>query len=210
MCFKLNILVSFNYLYWGQSSRLQIQRSGFDSRRYQIFLEIVGLERGPLSLVSTTEELLGRKSSGFGFENRDYGRADHATPSIRKTYNFSDSLHTPSMFTILLLSFPFCLSCLLFTSLPRYTVLWLQGRGTAHTEQKQASLYAVRLTIGRTIVRVSRAGSYGMVSNTCSRNANNPPSVQASCYEGRGDLHTKRGGKSRIALCSNKKLPYFF
>jgi hypothetical protein len=36
----------------------------------------VGLERGPLSLVSTTEELLGRKSSGFGLENREYGSRD--------------------------------------------------------------------------------------------------------------------------------------
>jgi hypothetical protein len=36
-------------------------RSGFDSRRYQIFLEVVGLERGPLSLVRITEELLERK-----------------------------------------------------------------------------------------------------------------------------------------------------
>jgi hypothetical protein len=34
----------------------------------------VGLERGPLSLVSTIEELLERKSSGSGQENRDYGR----------------------------------------------------------------------------------------------------------------------------------------
>jgi hypothetical protein len=41
----------------GQSSWLQIQRSGFDSRCYQVFCEVVGLERGPLSLVSTTEEL---------------------------------------------------------------------------------------------------------------------------------------------------------
>jgi hypothetical protein len=57
----------------GQSSLLQIQ---FDSRRYQIFWEVVGLERGPLSLVSTTEELLGRKCSGFGLENREYGRRD--------------------------------------------------------------------------------------------------------------------------------------
>jgi hypothetical protein len=32
----------------------------------------VGLERGPLSLVSTVEELLERKSSGCG----DYGRRD--------------------------------------------------------------------------------------------------------------------------------------
>jgi hypothetical protein len=36
----------------------------------------VGLERGPLSLVSTTEELLGRESSGSGLENREYGRRD--------------------------------------------------------------------------------------------------------------------------------------
>jgi hypothetical protein len=36
----------------------------------------VGLERGPLSLVSTPEEILGRKSSGSGLENRDYGRRD--------------------------------------------------------------------------------------------------------------------------------------
>jgi hypothetical protein len=34
----------------------------------------VGLERGPLSPVSTTEELLGRKSSGSCLENREYGR----------------------------------------------------------------------------------------------------------------------------------------
>jgi hypothetical protein len=33
----------------------------------------VGLERGPLSLVSTTQELLERYSSGSGLENRDYG-----------------------------------------------------------------------------------------------------------------------------------------
>jgi hypothetical protein len=60
----------------GQSSWLQIQSSGFDSRRYQIFWEAMRLERGPLSLVSTTEELLGRKSSGFGLEIRQYGSRD--------------------------------------------------------------------------------------------------------------------------------------
>jgi hypothetical protein len=38
--------------------------------------KVVGLERGPLSLVSTTEELLGRKSSGSDLENREYGRRD--------------------------------------------------------------------------------------------------------------------------------------
>jgi hypothetical protein len=36
----------------------------------------VSLERGSLSLVSTTEELLERKSSGSGLENREYGSRD--------------------------------------------------------------------------------------------------------------------------------------
>jgi hypothetical protein len=45
----------------GQSSWLQIRMPGFNSRHYQIFWEVVGLERGPLSLVSTTEELLDKK-----------------------------------------------------------------------------------------------------------------------------------------------------
>jgi len=31
---------------------------GLDSRRYQIFWVVVGLERGPLSLVRSAEELL--------------------------------------------------------------------------------------------------------------------------------------------------------
>jgi hypothetical protein len=60
----------------GQSSRLQIQRSGFDFRLYQIFWEVLGLKRGPFRLVSTIEELLGRKSSSSGLENRDHGRLD--------------------------------------------------------------------------------------------------------------------------------------
>jgi hypothetical protein len=36
----------------------------------------VGLERGPLSLVSTIEELLERKSSGSDLESREYGSRD--------------------------------------------------------------------------------------------------------------------------------------
>jgi hypothetical protein len=47
---------------------------GFDARRYQILWEVVGLERGPLSLVSTIQKLLKRKSSGSGLEIRHYGR----------------------------------------------------------------------------------------------------------------------------------------
>jgi hypothetical protein len=56
-----------------QSSWLQIQRLGFDSRCYQIFWAVVGLERGPLGLVSTVDELLERKS-GSGQESREYVR----------------------------------------------------------------------------------------------------------------------------------------
>jgi hypothetical protein len=60
----------------GQSSWLDSQRSGFDSWCYQIFREVVDLERSPLSLMSTIEELLGRRSSSSGLENRDYGSKD--------------------------------------------------------------------------------------------------------------------------------------
>jgi hypothetical protein len=49
---------------------------GFDSRSYQIFWEVVGLEPGPLNLVSTIEKLLGRKYSGLSLEIREYGRRD--------------------------------------------------------------------------------------------------------------------------------------
>jgi hypothetical protein len=60
----------------GQSSWLQIQRPGFDSRRYQIFWEVVALGWGPLSPLSTTEELLEIKSSRSGLESREYGYRD--------------------------------------------------------------------------------------------------------------------------------------
>jgi hypothetical protein len=61
---------------WSSDKRfwLQIQRSGFDSRCYQIFWEVVGLERDQLSLVSTIDELLGGKSSGSSLETQEYGR----------------------------------------------------------------------------------------------------------------------------------------
>jgi hypothetical protein len=48
----------------GLAVRIPVYRSrgpGFDSRHYQIFWEIVGLERGPVSLVRIIEELLERK-----------------------------------------------------------------------------------------------------------------------------------------------------
>jgi hypothetical protein len=59
----------------GQSSWLQIRRPGSDSRHYQR-KKVVGLKRGPLSLVSTTEQLLGRKVADPVYKNREYGRRD--------------------------------------------------------------------------------------------------------------------------------------
>jgi hypothetical protein len=67
-----------------------------DSRRYHIFWEVVGLERGPLSLMLITEELLEWKSSGSGSRKSRLTAVgircgDHATPSIRKfDTNFAD------------------------------------------------------------------------------------------------------------------------
>jgi hypothetical protein len=45
--------------------------SRLKSQRYQIFWVAVGLEWGPLSLMSINEELLERESSGYGLENWD-------------------------------------------------------------------------------------------------------------------------------------------
>jgi hypothetical protein len=76
---------------FGQRSWLQIQRSGFDSRSYQVFWEVVGLERGSISLVSTLEELLGRKSSGSGLESENTAirihHAEHVAPSTLKSWH---------------------------------------------------------------------------------------------------------------------------
>jgi hypothetical protein len=57
----------------------------------------MGLERGPLSHVSKTEELRERKSGGSSLENRDYGRRDpprspRDTPlSANVDTNFADN-----------------------------------------------------------------------------------------------------------------------
>jgi hypothetical protein len=56
--------------------------------------KVVGLERGPLSLVSTTEKLLDRKVAApvYKTENTAVGirHADHVAPSILKSWQ---SLH---------------------------------------------------------------------------------------------------------------------
>jgi hypothetical protein len=57
----------------------------------------VGLELGPLSLVSTIEELLERKSVGSGLENQNYGRKGSVTltawghPSVKVGTYFAES-----------------------------------------------------------------------------------------------------------------------
>jgi hypothetical protein len=65
---------------------------GFDSRHYQE-KKVLGLERDPLSLVSTTEELLDRKVEApvYKTENTAIGirHADHVAPSIRKKLAFT-------------------------------------------------------------------------------------------------------------------------
>jgi len=48
---RMYIVKKHNYILWYRGP-------GFDSRRYQIFWVVVGLERGPLSLVRSIEELL--------------------------------------------------------------------------------------------------------------------------------------------------------
>jgi hypothetical protein len=78
------------------SSWLQIQRSGIDWRHYQIFWEVVGLERGPFSLVSTTEEILGRKNSGSGLESREYGRSDPSRWPRGTLYSQTLALASPT------------------------------------------------------------------------------------------------------------------
>jgi hypothetical protein len=55
----------------------------FDSRSYQIFWEVLRLERGSFRLVSTTEELLRRNSSGSGLESRKYGPGGTAALATR-------------------------------------------------------------------------------------------------------------------------------
>jgi hypothetical protein len=76
LCVDRRIMSTYIYIYCGPMMRVSGCRSrgpGYDSRRYQIFWEAVGLERGPLNLLSTIEELRGRKSSGSGLKSREYG-----------------------------------------------------------------------------------------------------------------------------------------
>jgi hypothetical protein len=77
----------------------------FDFRRCQIFWEVMSLERGPLSLVSITEELLEWKSSGSGSRKPRLTAvgtrcADHATRSILKSFRVEESASEESAWTV--------------------------------------------------------------------------------------------------------------
>jgi hypothetical protein len=56
----------------------------------------VGLERGSLSLVTTTEELLERKNSGSCLENREYGHRDHHADHVASLYPQKFALISPT------------------------------------------------------------------------------------------------------------------
>jgi hypothetical protein len=70
------------------SSWLQIQRPGFDYRRYQIFWEVVGLE--------SDSWVLGWKSSDSGLERREYGRRDPSRWSRGNLYPQKLALTSPT------------------------------------------------------------------------------------------------------------------
>jgi hypothetical protein len=56
----------------------------------------VGLEWGPLSLVSTIVELLGRNNSGSGLQSREYGRGDPLRWPSDTIYHLKLALTSPT------------------------------------------------------------------------------------------------------------------
>jgi hypothetical protein len=89
----------------GQSSGYRSRGPGFDSQRYQNFREVMHLERGPLSLVSTIEGLLKIKSSESSLESREYGCKGCAAPtkqhhSIDKEAGTSPTSGSRSLVTV--------------------------------------------------------------------------------------------------------------
>jgi hypothetical protein len=68
-----------------------------DRVQFPALPDLVDLERGPLSLASTNEELLERRSGGSGLESQEHGRRDSLrwpldTLSAKVGTNFADKL----------------------------------------------------------------------------------------------------------------------
>jgi hypothetical protein len=63
-------------VYWSQFFATDPEVPGSIPSDTRFFWEVEGLERDPLSLVSTTEDLFGRNSSGSCLESREYGSGD--------------------------------------------------------------------------------------------------------------------------------------
>jgi hypothetical protein len=97
ICFQTKFILILNV--YGRLCGLVVRSRGpgFDSRRYEIFWEIVGLEWGSLSFMSTTEELLERNSSGSGLENRKYGRGDQLRWPLDTLYPQKLALTSPTI-----------------------------------------------------------------------------------------------------------------
>jgi hypothetical protein len=57
----------------------------------------MGLERSPLSLLNTLEELLGRKSRGSGLENREYSCGIRCADDVAPLYPQKLGLTLPSI-----------------------------------------------------------------------------------------------------------------
>jgi hypothetical protein len=82
--FRFHVVLIYIYLYLLFTARglmvstpgYRSRGPGFHSQHCLIFREVLGLERGPLRLMSTIEELLVRYSSGSSLEIRGYGRGD--------------------------------------------------------------------------------------------------------------------------------------
>jgi hypothetical protein len=76
-CIRTNCNILIKHSFFGRvvgwGTALQVQKSRV---RFPALPEAMGLERSPLSLVSTNDELLGRKSSGSDLEIREYGRRE--------------------------------------------------------------------------------------------------------------------------------------
>jgi hypothetical protein len=106
-CFKKRLTMAFQMLLCGECYKnVYTQRRTnypsfkvLNSRLYQISWEVLGLEWGPLYLMSKIRELLGRKSSGSGLESREFVHRDpsrwsrgtlypHKLASF--TFNFTD------------------------------------------------------------------------------------------------------------------------